>query len=843
MPARMIPSGRPLPTASKAEPPFYFKLESQLPDEFTVIHSLKWLSSAHTRENRRVAPTGEIDFLVLHPELGILAVEVKGGRIKHEQNTFKYVDSGIELDPINQVRNGTHGLANWIGGALGIRRKFGYAVAFPDSEMHGRPIPPSLEDMSIEPAENIAIDMRDIPRVEERVIEIMQFWRRAFGPANLKHGDINRIIASICPNVDYSPTWTSRIERDRLEWLTLTEQQAECLGRIEKAQRMVVEGRSGTGKTLLAIELARRLSAQGKRVLFVTYNKALLLEKLRPELRGTFAEVTSFHELCREASTQLGSDSPQTNTTEVEDWYTARGPKALHDAIIGNRLEDYDALIVDEGQVLSTSWFEDLSLWFVGKKIVVFCDESQVFTFEDNQSSSVEVIGGIIGAVQPFTLTVSLRSPNSVFERVRELMPSNHQEISLRPTEDDALSEYIEVHPELRLHAVLADLRAAGIPAQSVVVVYMGDEPSVENWPTDYVPRTESVFKYRGLESPVVVVYASGQVSDGALACAYTRATSRCIVIYDAKVFLYWKTYGCQFTSRLISSANPPPSLSSLLNVAGSIRITTPLIEIDTASVQLHWSPHWNGWVITEGQSPDLIHCGLWKNYLCHYSGYPVFLVSRNEERQDIIVIKSSNVTAITDAPRTDYSHIKWCSTCNRWTRTRIDGRTRGLVCEEEEPIQALEVSQDEVGKIRQFDEILVNWPKATKHQKQSLPLHLLALAYWRTLTNEQRNLVATPLRDCSGEFDRVICGVLVAVDLASTQPGVIVELKDLREKHIKWHPAFEKEIGLERWKTMIAPKVASWLTRGLISKISTGVYLRLGNSEQVAPRAEANTN
>ena len=40
--------------------------------------------------------------------------------------------------------------------------------------------------------------------------------------------------------------------------------------------------------------------------------------------------------------------------------------------------------------------------------------------------------------------------------------------------------------------------------------------------------------KFRGLESPVVIVWAGHGSDETSLFCAYTRATSRCIVIYDA---------------------------------------------------------------------------------------------------------------------------------------------------------------------------------------------------------------------------------------------------------------------------------------------------------------------
>src|SRR5690606_23793305 len=62
-------------------------------------------------------------------------------------------------------------------------------------------------------------------------------------------------------------------EEDQFRQLTL--QQFTVLEFIESKPRALIAGCAGSGKTMLAIEKARRLGEQGKRVLFTCYNKAL----------------------------------------------------------------------------------------------------------------------------------------------------------------------------------------------------------------------------------------------------------------------------------------------------------------------------------------------------------------------------------------------------------------------------------------------------------------------------------------------------------------------------------------------------------------------------------------
>lgn len=51
----------------------------QLPDPFTVFYSVAWLA----RRTDGDAQDGEADFVVAHPDLGVIILEVKGGTIQY----------------------------------------------------------------------------------------------------------------------------------------------------------------------------------------------------------------------------------------------------------------------------------------------------------------------------------------------------------------------------------------------------------------------------------------------------------------------------------------------------------------------------------------------------------------------------------------------------------------------------------------------------------------------------------------------------------------------------------------------------------------------------------------
>jgi len=87
--ALMYPTSLPDDVASAAERRLFRLFQAQLPDDFVVLHSVKWL----VRE-RRFDRDGEADFLIVHPDLGILVLEVKGGgvRVDDQSGTWSTVD-------------------------------------------------------------------------------------------------------------------------------------------------------------------------------------------------------------------------------------------------------------------------------------------------------------------------------------------------------------------------------------------------------------------------------------------------------------------------------------------------------------------------------------------------------------------------------------------------------------------------------------------------------------------------------------------------------------------------------------------------------------------------------
>jgi hypothetical protein len=106
--ARMVPFPM-LPTDSTAERRLYEGLLEQLDDAYVVYHSVDWVLAA---PKGRVE--GEADFVIAHPVDGVLALEVKGGRLAYNPATRRWTQSGrsgthhLDEDPFHQAKDEMH---------------------------------------------------------------------------------------------------------------------------------------------------------------------------------------------------------------------------------------------------------------------------------------------------------------------------------------------------------------------------------------------------------------------------------------------------------------------------------------------------------------------------------------------------------------------------------------------------------------------------------------------------------------------------------------------------------------------------------------------------------------
>jgi superfamily I DNA and RNA helicase len=178
-------------------------------------------------------------------------------------------------------------------------------------------------------------------------------------------------------------------------------------------KRAIICGGAGTGKTLLALERARELAAQGLKTLLVCYNRPLA-DYLKSVAQGADnLHAMTFHQLCEwriaVARTEIGKDFLEDATTAYPqgDRFKLHLPFALALATEATDLR-YDAIIVDEAQDFAAEF------WFGLDALLANATESWLYVFHDhNQAIYADASKPPINEA-PFILTSNCRNTSII---------------------------------------------------------------------------------------------------------------------------------------------------------------------------------------------------------------------------------------------------------------------------------------------------------------------------------------------------------------------------------------------------------------------------------------------
>lgn len=416
--------------ANRSERMLFDYLKRQLPDDYAVYHGLQYIEPSRARE-------GEADFLVLHPTKGMLVIECKGAGVSRDEegrwwreNKYGKRDR-IHEGPSNQVLRHVKDLQKkWVGPVAKtfphyggkFPLVFGWALAFPMAVWEAINPPPELE-------RELVFDAHDLSNLGDRVQAGMDFHARRFridfgGTApSMSAKDFKRFLTEIVsPEMGIVSRLGPMIAFEKHEMLRLTEAQDRVVRKV-KANRLVrVPGGAGTGKTVLAVEVARSLVAKGQKVLLLCFNRNLAdhLKKTVEswdEMPGELV-ATSFHKLCASAGHSLGrplAPPKDEGAKALQDYWTYEAPLVLLDAIAEGKVGGWDAIIVDEGQDFAASWWETLQsgLKDANKgRVVIFYDPSQTI-FEH---------GGEVPEFPIYPLDENLRNTRAIADVLVQLV-------------------------------------------------------------------------------------------------------------------------------------------------------------------------------------------------------------------------------------------------------------------------------------------------------------------------------------------------------------------------------------------------------------------------------------
>jgi hypothetical protein len=379
------------------------QVRDALPHPYRVYPNVHWVSRSRVGGPAR---DGETDLVIAHPEQGLLIVEVKGGTIRRDAQGHWFSGSNeLKQPPFEQARTSKYAILGKLREDPDWPRsdpRAGHAVAFPDVDL--ATLPPGARVLGPDAPTDLVLDgtaLETPASIRSSVERAYAHWIGDGGGAGVPLGDhgIRLLDRLFEPQLELRPLLRRQISQEAKELVELTQHQFDVLDHLRGVRRASIGGPAGSGKTMLAVEKARRLVQEGFRVLLLCFNQPLALHlaaQLGPQLATGRLDVYTFHELSLRMGREAGVLPPEPAQKD-QWWWDTTLPAALDAAAqtIGGR---YHAIIVDEGQDFEKKWLETLPFLLVEPwedVFYVFHDPSQAL-YRPDVTDSLQLDAGFI---------------------------------------------------------------------------------------------------------------------------------------------------------------------------------------------------------------------------------------------------------------------------------------------------------------------------------------------------------------------------------------------------------------------------------------------------------------
>lgn len=330
---------------SNAERKMYDVLQQLQLKNAYVLHSLGLPKHKHKIY-------GEIDFVVVC-ERGVACLEIKGGRVECQEGRWFFTDRyGVEREkaegPFAQVKDNMFSLREL------LQKRFSKnphmknvllacGVVFPDITFHST----SQEIIS-----EIVYD-QTVSDISDYMNQVFDYWeeRQHHQPSKLSPTDIKEIVQYLRGDFCFVPSLGDRLEQVEKKLVRLTAEQVMVIDGLSQNDHLLIEGNAGTGKTLLAVVFARKQALQGKKVLYLTYNKNLS-HNMEKQLEGVpNLKSINLHALFTEY-VPFDMAKMQEN---MQEYFAKILPEQFFEylgCLTSDELQaiQYDQIVVDEGQ-------------------------------------------------------------------------------------------------------------------------------------------------------------------------------------------------------------------------------------------------------------------------------------------------------------------------------------------------------------------------------------------------------------------------------------------------------------------------------------------------------------
>jgi len=517
MGAHMIPPSYDVDYESSGEELVFATLRDEAPDDWIVLHGLDIAPNSDVRR-------GEADFVVLIPDQGAVVLEVKSKASQDAERLWHFGRNVTSTrSPFQQSDKAMRSILKYLDSQRFERRPFFCScVVTPFGDITTRVI----AGAPVEWNEWQAIGQTLIARhgLVNCIRRCMTRERDAEGRA-LTPFSVTALRDSLRPQFEFHVSPAARRRRLEEELKRYTEEQFDALDDFYANGQLLIEGPAGCGKTLIALEVARREVRAGRSVLLVCYNRLLgdWLARQGAAL-GPNAVVATLDKFMLEVSGLRVRDDRAFWEQDLPLTAASR---------FSDSIARFDVVVVDEAQDLMT----DARLMFLGECVEgglaggrwLFCgdfDSQAIHVSQGADAARSRIAAAICHPPAVRMLRRNCRNTPPIAEFAeRAAGASGHELYRSYLRGGGQPPQLVECAPDKRtpvLASTLEDLRTAGYEWSEIVVLSGcgADKSSAARLSADPVWRDrlslagdervgvgyESIWRFKGLESAIVVL-------------------------------------------------------------------------------------------------------------------------------------------------------------------------------------------------------------------------------------------------------------------------------------------------------------------------------------------------
>jgi hypothetical protein len=358
------------------------------------------------------------DFIIIHPTLGILFIECKGGLLEYQKIERKWYQNNNKLNrgPFDQLRDGKFNFIELLKKKYGIKKAeknswidkipFFQGAIFPDTPKIKAALPPDILPEMIIWADGFL----DLEKSCQKIFNLNQRDWKLKEPIQIKPNE-HEAIRNFIIGDNLKPPFKQILKHGEKEQeLQFDRIQQQFISSVFDNRHLIIKGLAGTGKTIIAAKAATKEKYKDKKVLMLTKTKGLcqflkVLIKRNPLSKTTNLRIASIDRFVSETSRRLKLPNPFPkdenekrrfkDENEKRRFFDYDNPKNCKKIFDEFPKERFDLVLVDEAQDFHENWFVALN------SIVKFA--GSICYFYDPLQTTI-----------PYSMSEILKNPNRI---------------------------------------------------------------------------------------------------------------------------------------------------------------------------------------------------------------------------------------------------------------------------------------------------------------------------------------------------------------------------------------------------------------------------------------------